>query len=181
MRMNITMKSKIKIPLLILPLAFLFYGVLGTSMHNVPEKKKLEFNYEEVLKRHNYYRKKLDIPPLQWSEELADYAQNWANSLVSNGCGLVHSKGPYGENIYWTTGKFSESATVDYWADEEKYFNHDSRIIRKNNWYKTGHYTQIIWRNTKYVGAGIAQCSNGDIIFVCSYDPPGNYIGDEVY
>jgi hypothetical protein len=36
-----------------------------------------------------------------------------------------------------------------------------------------------VWRTTKYVGCGRAECYNGFSFFTCSYDPPGNYKGEE--
>jgi hypothetical protein len=44
-----------------------------------------------------------------------------------------------------------------------------------------GHYTQIIWRNTTEVGCGMATCSNGSEIWVCNYNPPGNYLRQNAY
>ena len=40
----------------------------------------------------------------------------------------------------------------------------------------TGHFTQVVWRGTREVGCGHAQC-NGNDIWVCQYDPPGNFEG----
>jgi hypothetical protein len=39
-----------------------------------------------------------------------------------------------------------------------------------------------VWRSTKQVGCGHVQCQGNDI-YVCNYDPPGNWEGryrDEV-
>jgi len=47
-----------------------------------------------------------------------------------------------------------------------------------------GHYTQIIWRDTRRVGCGYSTCQSGAFnfeIWVCNYDPPGNYIGEAPY
>lgn len=40
-----------------------------------------------------------------------------------------------------------------------------------------GHYTQVVWANTKRVGCAAAECRNGGTFVVCSYDPPGNMDG----
>ncbi len=60
-----------------------------------------KINKEELLERHNYYRDKVNVPHLKWSEELAIYSQKWADNLAKK-CNLIHSKSSYGENIYWT-------------------------------------------------------------------------------
>ena len=41
---------------------------------------------------------------------------------------------------------------------------------------QTGHFTQVVWRGTTQVGCGHSQC-NGNDIWVCEYDPPGNWEG----
>jgi hypothetical protein len=43
-----------------------------------------------------------------------------------------------------------------------------------------GHYTQIVWRNTKSVGCAVAR-GKGVEVWVCNYDPPGNYAGQRPY
>ena len=44
----------------------------------------------------------------------------------------------------------------------------------------TGHYTQMVWRETTALGCGEAIC-NKTLIVACNYDPPGNYIGRRPY
>ncbi|MEI6088085.1 MAG: CAP domain-containing protein [Bacteroidota bacterium] len=40
----------------------------------------------------------------------------------------------------------------------------------------SGHYTQMVWKNTKEVGVGVSTCPNGAIIIVANYFPAGNYM-----
>lgn len=178
MRMNTSKKLKNRIIL-----GCVLTGILISASPEVnwPSKKDRVIDQEKLVSRHNFYREKLDIPPLEWSDSLADFAQNWADHLADNGCGLEHSSGSFGENIYWTSGKRDENDVVDYWAQESKYFDHENPVFKKGKMNAYGHYTQIIWRETRYVGAGVATCSNGTEIWVCSYDPPGNYINEKVY
>ncbi|KAJ6759314.1 hypothetical protein OIU74_025899 [Salix koriyanagi] len=45
-----------------------------------------------------------------------------------------------------------------------------------------GHYTQIVWRETKRIGCARVDCFGGRGVFMtCNYDPPGNYIGEKPY
>jgi len=132
------------------------------------------------VERHNYYRSRVGAPQIHWSKELADYAQAWANKIASK-CQLVHSSGSYGENIYWTSGSATEEEVVDYWASEEVYFNHKNLTYVKGRSYKSGHYSQVIWAKSLWLGAGKATCKNGGEIWVCSYNPPGNVIGERAY
>ena len=44
---------------------------------------KLDPFSQDCLDAHNNYRAKHGVPPLMWSRELADGAQNWADQLAS--------------------------------------------------------------------------------------------------
>jgi hypothetical protein len=41
---------------------------------------------------------------------------------------------------------------------------------------ETGHFTQVVWRQTTQLGCGVSTCRGMDI-WVCEYDPPGNVQG----
>ncbi|MBI3136592.1 MAG: hypothetical protein HYZ14_18095 [Bacteroidetes bacterium] len=133
-----------------------------------------------LVKQHNFYRQRVNAPDIHWSDELAVYAQAWANKLAKT-CQLQHSGGKYGENIYWTSDEANEQAVVDYWAEEEKYFNHKNPTYIRGKSSKSGHYSQVIWAKSTLVGAGVANCKGGGQIWVCVYDPPGNMIGEKAY
>ncbi|MEM9017804.1 MAG: hypothetical protein AAGC68_12385, partial [Verrucomicrobiota bacterium] len=49
----------------------------------------------------------------------------------------------------------------------------------------TGHYTQMVWRRTREIGAGKAVIQKGQyrgwVIVVGIYDPPGNFGGQAPY
>lgn len=124
---------------------------------------------------HNRVRAKHCAPPLQWAPKLAEAAQRWANSLRDHGCGFEHSQNnPYGENLAGgTIGALDPASTVDYWYSEIKDYKFPSGGFSMG----TGHFTQVVWANTTSVGCGRSQC-NGNDIFVCEYDPPGNYDGE---
>ncbi|MBK9190753.1 MAG: hypothetical protein IPM77_04140 [Crocinitomicaceae bacterium] len=134
----------------------------------------------KIVERHNYYRQKVGAPDIHWSEELAAYAQAWADKLAKN-CQLQHSNGEYGENIYWHSDVSNEEAVIDYWAEEEKYFNHKNTTYISGRSHKSGHYSQVIWAKSTKVGAGVANCKGGGQIWVCVYDPAGNVIGEKAY
>jgi len=153
--------------------------ILITSFGSSFQEKEIEspaIDKDQLLERHNYYRAKLGVPPLEWSDELAAFAQNWANHLAKS-CDLEHSDGNFGENLYWTSGTATPNDVVDLWASEEKNFNHTKRTYKSG----TGHYSQLIWRETTHVGGAMQQCKHGGEIWVCSYDPAGNVIGQKAY
>lgn len=41
----------------------------------------------------------------------------------------------------------------------------------------TGHFTQVVWKDSKELGVGCTKAKNGKIYVVANYYPPGNYIG----
>lgn len=142
---------------------------------------------KEALAYHNKARADVEVGPLTWSPKLADFAQKWANNLVSNGkCKLEHRpgsgewKGIYGENIAMLVPKKNAALeSSEMWYSEISKFK--NVILNNTNWYAAGHYTQMVWRNTKSVGIGAAKCSNGYYIVVANYDPSGNYMGQKAY
>jgi hypothetical protein len=60
------------------------------------------------------------------------------------------------------------------WYDEIKYYNFNRPIFST----KTGHFTQVIWKNSQRLGVGIAIGNGGRSAFiVAQYTPPGNVQG----
>ncbi len=172
MRMSITRNYKIIIAALTIIMVSSFTITTGQNQRVVDK--------EALLAQHNYYRDQVGVPHLEWSDELAEYAQNWANKLARK-CNMYHSSGKYGENIYWTSSTATEAEVVDYWASEEKFFNHRNRTYKKGSGLKSGHYSQVIWKETTQVGGAVANCKHGGQIWVCNYDPHGNVIGCKAY
>jgi len=142
---------------------------------------------QAALDFHNKVRKEVASPPLEWSADMAAYAQEWANYLATNNnCQMAHRKSlgkdirSAGENIFWgSASKFSALNASEAWYSEIKDYQY--RPISTQNYSKTGHYTQMIWKNSREVGIGVAICKDGAIIIVANYFPPGNYIGEKPY
>ena len=142
----------------------------------------------KILNHHNEVRKEVGVSGIQWNEELAAYAQRWANYLATNNnCKLKHRSdsetegAQYGENIFWGSSAQSYSpldASKSWYSEKEKY---TYGILNYDNWYPSGHYTQMVWRTTTLMGAGVAVCPTGEIIVVANYNPPGNYMGEYPY
>jgi hypothetical protein len=123
---------------------------------------------------HNKLRAKHCAAPLTWSSKLAQFAQQWANTLRDRGCMFGHSNNQqYGENLAaGTIGTLDPAQTVQYWYDEIKDYSFKSGGFSM----QTGHFTQVVWRGTQQVGCGHSQCKGMDI-WVCEYDPAGNWEG----
>jgi hypothetical protein len=139
---------------------------------------------QNIVAEHNMYRSDpaINAPPLQWSDDLATSAQNWANQLAATST-FQHSGTPgVGENIAeGSTGSFTPAQLVDMWGNEQANFQPGTfpNISTTGNWADAGHYTQVIWRTTTSVGCGLASDGTNDYL-VCQYSPPGNMEGVNV-
>jgi uncharacterized protein YkwD len=149
----------------------------GSNVTSKDAKAALEF--------HNKARKEVGAPDLIWSNDLATFAQQWANHLAEE-CKMKHRPRTgkwvqkYGENIFWGSSTvYTVTDACKSWYSEKENFTgptftgHEANVV--------GHYTQMIWRKTTKLGIGIAKCSGGGVIIVANYDPPGNYLGENAY
>jgi pathogenesis-related protein 1 len=139
----------------------------------------------QLLLEHTRVRAEVGVGPLVWSERLADHARQWAEHLAAAGCRLEHRPatgpwaGPYGENLFsGTIGYYGVADAVQAWESEKRFFQGEA--LTSSNWQPAGHYTQLVWKNTRKVGCGKAVCQ-GRILIVCNYDPPGNVLGEKPY
>lgn len=122
------------------------------------------------------------IPPLEWSSDLAAVAQAYAENCV-----FEHSGGQYGENLYAESGlNATPQDVVDAWVSEDADYDYDSNSC--NVGAVCGHYTQVVWADSQRLGCGVANCSQNSpfgsgswTIWVCNYDPPGNFVGEKPY
>lgn len=132
---------------------------------------------EQMLAAHNAARAAVKTKPLIWSDKLAVAAQDWANVLITRQ-GLAHpKKSKYGENMYeMTGGKATPEEVVKVWTSESADFDYKANRCRT----ACGHYTQVIWRDTKELGCAVARRGNREV-WVCEYSPPGNYVGERPY
>ena len=174
-----------KIIIIVLLVVFYMQSQSQIVPNNVGSKATKE-EAQAALDFHNKVRKDVGVEPLEWSAELAAYAQAWADHLASDNCSMKHRPRSgewtqkYGENIFWGSGdSYSAVDASESWYSEIKDFKYGT--LTYENWYGTGHYTQMVWRNTKKVGIGVARCAGGGIIIVANYDPAGNYMGEKPY
>jgi len=127
----------------------------------------------------NYARAKVGELPLFWDYKVESYAQWWAQQRKGD-CNMIHSHGPYGENIFWGSGSdWKPSDAVKFWVDEEQYYSYQNNSCIEGE--MCGHYTQIVWRDSRRMGCARIVCDNGDVFMTCNYDPPGNYEGEKPY
>ena len=126
---------------------------------------------------HNQARSEVGVGPLSWNQTLAAYAQNYADQR-SGDCQMEHSGGPFGENLAEGYGNMDGSDAVKFWLTEKPNYDHnDNKCVND----ECLHYTQIVWRDIVHVGCARAKCNNGWMFVICSYDPPGNVVGERPY
>ncbi len=154
----------------------LVLSIFLSFLNGEPNLTKVEI--EETVAAHNEWRAKVNVPPLQWDENLAKTALKWAKQLKKEGCAFKHSHTPnLGENLFMgTTGFYGPREVIDAWGNEIKDYNYDDNSCTG----VCGHYTQVVWATTTKVGCAKTTCDGNDI-WVCNYAPPGNWVGQKPY
>jgi pathogenesis-related protein 1 len=139
----------------------------------------------QLLGSHNRVRARVGLSPLAWSGKLASYAQAWADHLAAIGGRMEHRprsgewKQVHGENLFMgTAGHYGVVDAVAMWEDERS--SYDGGAVDMSNLHAYGHYTQLVWKNTRRVGCAKV-AAGGNVIVVCNYDPPGNFLGQRPY
>lgn len=133
----------------------------------------------QMLTAHNTWRKRYGVPPLTWSPQLASYAQEWANKLARENRFSHRPNNRYGENLASATGQqMSPDQVVNMWGNEVADYNYASNTCKPGK--MCGHYTQVVWKTTTQLGCGMARNGNREV-WVCNYNPPGNYVGRKPY
>ena len=148
---------------------------------NIVESPSISGNdfQKSALDAHNNYRTKHHVGKLVLNQELCDIAQKYAQELARTG-NFAHSNASFhgdnmGENLFACYGmKITGKMMTDDWYDEiSQYdFNNPGYISG------TGHFTQVIWKESKQVGFGFAQARDGYYYGVANYYPAGNFIGE---
>lgn len=164
------------------------------SKITIPEKqeksgeKQTDNFATSILRYHNEIRTKCgNTPKLKWNNEIAKYAQKWANQLKKdvdrNGtCSIgqnlirhnpkVNSK-KYGENIAYSAPDkgYDENnrIAINGWAAEGYYPNASGSVKEPNGTPVTGHYSAMNWTTLTDIGCGQSITKNGCAITVCNY------------
>lgn len=133
----------------------------------------------QILSAHNDARADVGVGALRWSAAVAKTAQAWADELAANGCGLQHNPSkPYGENLYWSSAPRTGAEATASWVSEAAHYDARSNTCARGE--VCGHYTQVVWRKSTTIGCGVATCGAAQV-WVCNYDPPGNYVGERPF
>ncbi|KAI8059950.1 CAP domain-containing protein, partial [Gilbertella persicaria] len=119
---------------------------------------------QTILNVHNTFRARHSSPPLVWNATLANFANQWTLR-----CQFAHSGGPYGENLALRTANWN--ATVSAWYNEVSLYDYNNPGFSSS----TGHFTQVVWKDTTQVGCAVTSCPNlNGNFYACEYSPRGN-------
>ncbi|XP_014354751.2 repressed by EFG1 protein 1 isoform X1 [Papilio machaon] len=133
---------------------------------------------DEFLRAHNEYRRKHAVPPLELNKKLSKYAEEWAKKLLKLGRVEHRDQNEYGENIFYAWS--SDPNFTVYGRDPvDKWYNEINlhAFGREPNDLKSGHFSQVIWEDSKELGVGVAKSKEGQVYVVANYYPPGNVMG----
>lgn len=187
-------------------------GVMGAACgDNVLGKGVMaQVNKDAIVNKHNELRARIakgeetqgvgggqpkaaNMLKMIWSDELAAVAQRWADQCVSghDENRRTATYGAVGQN-YGMRGSSVEGDTTDWgsfiqkWYDEVKDWpaaNVES-FDNAGATGTTGHYTQVVWAESREVGCGYVYFKEGSWYrkhLLCNYGPAGNFWNKAVY
>jgi uncharacterized protein YkwD len=138
----------------------------------------------EMLRTHNDERLFQGRQPLVWDAALATDAGKWASHLARHNL-FEHAfaelgKKGQGENLWMGThASYPLAEMVSYWTAEAEQAKSGKfpDVAKSGNWTDVGHFTQLVWPETRNVGCALKSSAEDDFL-VCRYWPAGNRIGD---
>ena len=124
------------------------------------------------------------LPPMAWSSTVAASAQAFTENCV-----FADTTGPYGSNAFAGTGTYTPADVVASWVGEDADYDYATNTCAAGK--ECGHYTQVVWRDSVGLGCGMTACTKNNPftangrgawqLWVCNYNPPGNYVGQKPY
>lgn len=121
-----------------------------------------------MLNSSNTYREQHNASSLSWNSTLEDFARDYLDDMSSDSCEFEHSEGPYGENL--AIGYQNATGAVEAWGEERDEYDFGDGGFDE----ETGHFTQLVWKDTTDVGCARKLCDERGWYVVCEYWPRGN-------
>lgn len=161
--------------------------VVERRVSEAPAPRGATLLRDAMLDGQNAARSPLGLAPLIWDDTLATDAFAYAQVLARTQK-FAHSVQPAGpahegENLFTgTRGAYSYREMVGYWVAERTNFVNGQvpASSRTGTFGDVGHYSQIVWRDTRRVGCALASSRTDDYL-VCRYSPSGNVFGSTAY
>ena len=160
------------------------WGAMATALLGGPKAVEVtQEDRKEALEVHNAARREVGVEvDLAWSPNLAAQAQRYAETLARSGRFEHAPDVAEGENLFWfedsEQARPAAEASEGWYAEKAdyRYGPVPARAGRK----MVGHYTQMVWRETREVGIGMARSKHG-LYVVARYSPAGNIVGEKPY
>jgi len=179
--------------------ALSFFSFFFPASCELPPSK-LEGDKAKILDMHNEKRRQVDPPAtnmkdLKWDAGLASLAQAWSdrcnfdhgnvpeikNVVRPDGKKYGQSRGiGTGQNLSLGTMKPPMESAMKRWYGEKKDYDYCSNSKLRPN-AVIGHYTQVVWAKSEYVGCGKTSCGESGYLITCNYWPQGNWGGEKPY
>jgi uncharacterized protein YkwD len=144
--------------------------------------QRADFN-ARLLAAHNAERARIGVPALQWDPALAADARIWADELATSGRFEHSADEPgrplQGENLWAGTPRaYSPEAMIGLWTAEKADYRPGAfpNNSRSGDVDRVGHYTQLIWSNSRRVGCATAVGTDEEFL-VCRYSAAVNVTG----
>ena len=134
-------------------------------------------NITTVVAYINIIRAIHHAPPVIPTAKLNWAAGNWSEHMAKTNK-FDHSPYPYGENIAYIP--INQNYTAGAIAAVNMFYAEKSAWLASNKTPNSaGHFTQLVWKSTRYIGIGIA--SNKKNMYISfEFDPAGNVWGQYV-
>lgn len=172
---------------------------LGQRRAKPPDGQLTDSDKQALLDIHNEHRSKTalgqtegqpmatNMLELIYDDDIAATAKTWADR-----CKFEHDlTSGFGENLYVAGSTIDNLDTIDHlvdgvgqWYIEYKEYTFTSEFCAHG---ECGHYTQEVWATSRRMGCAYQECPGAtfgapfEILLVCRYSPPGNFVGDHPY
>ncbi|KAM7445763.1 Golgi-associated plant pathoproteinsis-related protein 1 [Porites harrisoni] len=130
---------------------------------------------DQCIYWHNYFRTLHQVSNVTWSTSLQKEAEDWVKYLAENNKFHHSQKNP--GNLYLShpndyPAEYCSDA-IQWFHWEEKYYNYS----RPGYSQAAGHFTTVVWRNSREIGAAWAIRKDKRLVISIKYHPGGNYVG----
>ncbi len=157
---------------------FLCFPLLIAITHSAIAETRLK----EFLTLHNQERETLELPALEWSEELQQSAQLLASTMAFKDKFEQGNTG-YGENSWSGVNNGATFEEIfELWSAGKAHFQADQPVPKNctQSFEQCADYSQIVWSQTTHIGCAAAASIENDYI-VCHYSPAGNIQDQKAY
>ncbi|XP_030767322.1 CRISP/Allergen/PR-1-like, partial [Sitophilus oryzae] len=173
------------------------YFQLGSGAGTILGSGVSQSEQNAIVNIHNNFRqqiasgsvpgqpKGINLRRFSYDSKLAEEAQKISNTMVFQHVAVKDSRFYVGQNLYLTSstaagGPSDWNAAITGWFSEYKSYKYDKCCA---GFEKTGHYTQVVWADTRYVGCGYTYYYEAGTqypykkFYTCNYGPGGNIAG----